>query len=76
MPGHQPRPRRRTGRSGVKLLEADGLTVKSVQVGSLDERMTMSAQRRISLVVGQNKNNVGLSVVCHNESFNLVDCVK
>jgi hypothetical protein len=58
--GHQRRARRRAGRADVEVGEANALIVKAVEVRCLQNRITVTGQVAITLVIRQEKNNIRL----------------
>ena len=58
LPGHQPGSRRSTTRRDMKIRQSHRLPVKRVQVRSLDDRVTVTSQVAVSLVVGHYQNHV------------------
>ena len=59
MPGQNSRPGGGAGGSGMVLVEAKALPVKRIQVGRLNEGVSMAPHRGISLIIGQDENDVG-----------------
>ena len=57
--GHEGRARRRTGRADVKIGETHALVVQPVEIGRFQNRVAVTRQIAVALVIGQNKNDIG-----------------
>ncbi|MBA7668770.1 hypothetical protein ES703_76885 [subsurface metagenome] len=60
MSRHQGRTSRRAGRVNVEIRQADALPVEPVEIRRLDNRIAVTAQIAVALVVGYHQHDVWL----------------
>ena len=58
--GQQRRTGRRTGRTDIKMIEAHTFIMHAIQIRCLQNRMAVATDIPITLIIGQNENNVWL----------------
>ena len=59
MPGHQRRTRRAAGRGNMVVRQTHGLRMEGIQVGCLQHRVAVAGQIAVTLVVGDDDDDVG-----------------